>query len=259
MDISIFTKCFKANRENTRSMENDENIFNEFQQPLQGLRGNLHVLEASVPPERQMEYFKYSERVREHSRNQTVEKQIDALNSDQASVEEMKYAMAFLAISGDVKAYRTLENFSKEPKTGLLNDWVKMSLLQARITLDSELSDEKQVFISTGLGGEGSKLRFYAFFKSTGLRPFLDYQRNLIEKELSFYIRRYQGEVESIQIEDNYFTVVFLIELQVDLRTMLLNAIAECNEYGNFIQTSFTVTNVKRFTPEDIERELRRG
>ena len=238
-------------------MEND-NILNEFQQTLQGLTGNLHVLEASVPVEKQMEYFKYSEKVREHRENATVEEQINVLNSDQSSIEETKYAMSFLAVSGDVKAYRALENYDKDSKSKFLNDWATMSLLQARITLDSELSDEKQVFISTGLGGEGSKLRFYAFFKSEGLRPFSDYQRNLIEKEMSFYIRRYHGVVENIQIEENYFTIVFLIELQVDLKTMLLNAIAECNEYGNFIQTSFVVTNVKRFTAEDIERELKK-
>ena len=79
-------------------MENDNDIFNEFQQTLQSLKGNLHVLEASVPVEKQVEYFRYSEKVREHSQNQTVEKQIDALNSEQSSIEAMKYAMAFLAI-----------------------------------------------------------------------------------------------------------------------------------------------------------------
>ena len=239
-------------------MESERDIFNEFNQALQSLKGNLHVLEASVPVEKQMEYFRYSEKVREHSQNQTVEGQIDALNSDQSSIEEMRYAMAFLAISGDVKAYRALENYNKDTKNKLLNDWSKMALLQARITLDSELSDEKQVFISTGLGGEGSKLRFYAFFKSEGLRTFSDYQRNLIEKEIPFHIQRYYGKVEEIQIEDNYFSIVFLIELQVDLKTMFLNALAECNEYGNFIQTSFVITNVKRFSPEDIKRELQK-
>ena len=239
-------------------MENDENSYNEFQQTLQGIKGRLHVLESSVPVEKQMEYFKYSEKVRENSRNMTVEEQMNVLNSEQSSIEETKYALTFLAVSGDVKAFRTLENYSKDTKNKLLSDWTAMSLLQARITLDSEFSDEKQVFISTGLGGEGSRLRFYAFFKSEGLRPFSDYQRNLIEKELPFHIRRYQGEVESILIEDIYFSIVFLIELQVDLKTMLLNAVAECNEYGNFIQTSFIVTNVKKFSPKDIERELQK-
>ncbi|MDR1527038.1 MAG: hypothetical protein LBS46_05115 [Dysgonamonadaceae bacterium] len=258
MDISIFTEYFRAGERDFGDMENDNDIFNEFQQALQGMKGNLHVLEIPVPVEKQLEYFKYSEKVREYSESETVEEQIEMLNSDRVSYEEMKYAMTFLAISGDVKAYRALESYSKEPKNELLNDWIAMSLLQARITLDSELSDEKQVFISTGLGGERNKLRFYAFFKSEGLRPFSDYQRNLIEKEMPFHIRRYQGEVEEIQIEENYFSLVFLIDLQVDLRNMLLNAVDECNEYGNFIQTGFIVTNVKKFGEEDIRRELQK-
>ncbi|GHV56314.1 hypothetical protein FACS1894182_02620 [Bacteroidia bacterium] len=258
MDISIFTEYFEANEKDIGNMEDDRDVFNEFQQALQSVKGNLHVLEASVPIEKQMEYFRYSEKVRKHGKNETVEEQIETLNSGQTSFEDTKYAMTFLAISGDVKAYRALETYSKNPKNELLSDWIAMSLLQARITLDTELSDEKQVFISTGLGGEGSRLRFYAFFKSEGLRPFSDYQRNLIEKEMPFHIRRYHGEVEKIQIEDTYFSVVFLTDLQVDLRTMLLNAVAECNEYGDFIQTSFVVTNVKKFGPEDIQRELQK-
>ncbi|MDR2805140.1 MAG: hypothetical protein LBB85_05775 [Dysgonamonadaceae bacterium] len=239
-------------------MENDRDVFSEFQQAMRGVKGNLHVLEASVPVERQMEYFKYSEKVREYSKDETVEEQIQMLLSEEASLEETKYALTFLAISGDVKAYRALETYSKNPKNQVLNDWAIMSLLQARITLDTEFSDEKQIFIATGLGGEGNKLRFYAFFKSEGLHPFSDYQRNLIEKEIPFHIRRYQGEVEEIQIEDTYFSVVFLIDFQVDLRMMLLNAIEECNEYGNFVQTNFIVTNVKKFDLEDIRRELRK-
>jgi len=258
MDISIFTGHFKVNRKIIENMESNNNIFNEFQHAMQGMKGNLCVLETSVPVEKQMEYFRYSEKVRENSRDITVEEQTDVLNSDQSSIEEMKFAMTFLAVSGDVKAYRTLENFCKGPKNKLLNDWATMSLLQARITLDSELSDEKHVFISTGLGGEGSKLRFYAFFKSEGLRSFSEYQRNLIEKEFPFHIRRYHGEVEEIQINDQYFSIVFLIELRADMKTMLSNAVAECNEYGNFIQTGFIVTNVKRFSQEDIKWELQR-
>ncbi|MDR0543087.1 MAG: hypothetical protein LBH19_12870, partial [Dysgonamonadaceae bacterium] len=210
MDISIFAEYLEVSGEDMGDMEDDRDIFNEFQQALQNVKGNLHVLEASVPVEKQMEYFKYSEKVREHSRNETVEEQIETLHSEEASFEEIKYAMTFLAISGDVKAYRALENYSKNPKNKQLSDWTAMSLLQARITLDSELSDEKQVFISTGLGGEGSKLRFYAFFKSEGLRPFSNYQRNLIEKEIPFHIRRYNGEVEEIRMEETYFSVLFL-------------------------------------------------
>ncbi|MDR1436687.1 MAG: hypothetical protein LBI65_01075, partial [Candidatus Symbiothrix sp.] len=190
-------------------MKNDNDIYKDFQDSLKGLEGKLHVLETSVPVEKQMEYFHYSADVRKNSENESVEEQIDILNSPDSTPNEMKYAMTFLAVSGNVKAYRALESYHKDHK----GDWISLSLLQAKITLESEFSDEKQVFISTGLGGEGYRLRFFAFFKSSGLRPFSDYQRKLIDKEIPFFIRRYQGILEEQVIEENYFTVLFLIAL----------------------------------------------
>jgi hypothetical protein len=239
-------------------MRNDNDVFKEFQQSLRGLKGNLHVLETTVPVEKQMEYFRYSENVRDRSANETVEKQIEVLNSMDSTFNELKYAMTFLAISGDVKAYRALETYSKEPKNNL-TDWVALSLLQAKITLESEFSDEKQVFISTGLGGKDNKLRFFTFFKSTRLKPFSDYQRDLIEKEFSFTVHKYNGILEELKIESNYFSLLFLVELEVDIKNMMKNIVTECNEYGDFINPNFIITNVKIFSPEDIRRELQKN
>jgi hypothetical protein len=233
-------------------MKNENDVFKEFRDSLESLGGNLHVLETHVPVERQIEYFHYSEDVRKHSKDENVEEQIDILHSLDSSLEELKYAMTFLAISGDVKAFRALEDYNKRNK----NDWAAMSLLQAKITLESELSDEKQVFISTGLGGEGHRLRFFSFFKSSGLKPFSDYQRKLIETEIPFFVEKYHGILEKQKIEDCYFTVLFLIDLSVDIKNMLLDAINECNQYGNFISTNFIITNVKIFNKKDIEKEL---
>jgi hypothetical protein len=237
------------------SMRNNNDIFKSFRDSLEGLEGNLHVLETSVPVEKQMEYFRYSESVRKSCINESVDKQIDMLNSQDSSPAETRYAMCFLAISGDVKAYRALETYNREHKDNP-DEWAALSLLQAKITLESELSDEKQIFISTGLGGEGHRLRFFSFFKSTGLKPFSDYQRKLIEKEVSYSVHKHQGILEKQQIEDVYFTVVFLIDMTVDIKNMLLDAVNECNQYGNFINKNFIITNVKIFSDNDIRKEL---
>jgi len=238
-------------------MKNDNDVFRAFRQSIKGLEGNLHVLDTSIPVEKQMEYFRYSESVRIHCKNDSVTEQIEVLNSIYSSSEEKKYAMTFLAISGDIKAYRVLEAYNQNPKESL-TDWASLSLLQAKIMLESEFSDERQVFISTGLGGRGNKLRFYAFFKSTGLVPFSKYQRNLIEKEIPLTLRKYQGILEEVTIKNNYFSLLFLITIQIDLKEMLKEAISECNEYGNFIDTHFVITNVKIFNQEDIYRELQK-
>jgi hypothetical protein len=221
-------------------MRNDRNALKDLQQSLESLKGNLHVLETTVPVEKQMEYFRFSEAVRSNFPDEhLLDEQMEILTLPEASPAEIKYALAFLAISGNVKAYRAIETYN-ELHPG---DWASLSLMQAKITLETEFSDEKQVFISTGLGGKGSRLRFYAFFKSNGRKSFSDYQKKLIEKEITFSIQKYHGTTEKIQIEDNYFTVLFLIHIQSDMKTMLEEAIAECNQYGDFINRGFIITN----------------
>jgi len=236
-------------------MKNDKNALKELQHSLESLKGRLHVLETNVPVEKQMEYFRFSEAIRNVPFDEiALENQINVLESSESTFAEIKYALAYLAISGDVKAFRSIETYHEAHP----DDWSSMAHVQARITLESEFSDEKQVFISTGLGGKGNRLRFFAFFKSKGGKNFSDYQKNLITKEVPYYIRSYKGIPEEIQIRDNYFTLLFLIHIQVDIKTMLEESINECNQYGNFIDNGFIITNVKVLTEEDIQNELMR-
>jgi hypothetical protein len=233
-------------------MRRDNDVLKGLQQSLGGLKGQLCFLETNVSVDKQMEYFRYAENVRNDNRLTSVEEQINVLYLPESSPKELKYALAYLAVSGDIKAYRAIESYNKEHS----DDWSKMAFLQAKITLESDLSDEKHIFISTGLGGKGEKLRFSAFFKSNLLRPFSAYQRKLIEKEIPYSIEQQDGEVEEIKIIENYFTILFLININVDIKVMFENVVNECNQYGNFISNSFVITNVKEFSEEDIQKEL---
>ena len=234
-------------------MKNDRNALKDLQHSLESLKGNLHVLETNIPVEKQMEYFHFSEAIRTNFFNKrSVDSQMQVLASAESSSTEIKYALAFLAVSGNVKAYRAIEAYYERHS----DDWAAMAFMQAKITLESEFSDEKQIFISTGLGGKGDQLRFYAFFKSKDGENFSDYQRNLIEKEILYSIQNHQGKLEELEIRDNYFTLLFLIHIQVDIKTMLEEALEECNQYGDFINEGFIITNVKVFSEEEIRFEL---
>jgi hypothetical protein len=238
---------------------NDRDVFKELQKSLTETKGHLHVLDVSIPVEEQMNYFRFSEnlRIRGETDATSIEEQILRLNSPESTAGEIKFALAYLAVSGEIKAYRAIETYDEEHKNPV-NNWTLMALQQAKINLESEFSDEKQIFISTGLGGRGDRLRFFAFFTSNRLRKFSGYQKELIEKEIPYCVRQYQGETEEIKIEDNYFTILFLITIQTDIKHMLEQAISECNQYGDFINKSFIVTNVKVFSELDIQRELRK-
>jgi len=238
-------------------MNVNDNTYKLFHESFEHLQGQFHVLETSVPVEKQMEYFRYSERVRKNKNNPNIEDAIDILNDWNTTEEEKRYLMTVLAISGDVKAYRVLEAYSWYPEENL-KDWVGLALLQAKMTLESEFSEEKHIFISTGLGGKGDMLRFYAFFKSKKLRPFSPYQIQLIEKEFSFAVNEAHGVVEKIEIFENYFSLLFLINIKSNIKNVLENALIECNQYGDFIDRGFIITNVKVFDEEEIKSELRR-
>jgi len=237
-------------------MINEGNRYRQFHESLERIKGQFRVLETSVPVETQMDYFRFSEKVRKSKINPTVEEAIAMLNIQYLPIQEKKRAMSVLATSGDVKAYRALEAYSKHPDENL-KEWTGLSLLQAKMTLESEFSDEKHIFISTGLGGKGDMMRFYVFFKSKNLQPFSPYQVQLIEKEIPFFINEAHGVVEELNVLENYFYLLFLINMKSNIKNVLENAIIECNQYGDFIDRSFIITNVKIFDEEDIKKELK--
>ena len=241
-------------------MDGNDERYKQLQESLQNMQGQFHVLETSVPIEKQMEYFRYSENVRKKEKDslQSIEESIQNLNSTETSEEGKKYAMTLLAISEDVKAYRALEAYTLNSEENL-KDWARMSFLQAKITLESGFLEEKQIFISTGLGGKGDMLRFFAFVKSTDLLPFSPYQIQLIKKELPFFINKKQGHIEELKVFENYFTLIFLINIKVDIKKIIENVLAECNQYGDFIDQSFIITNVKIFSEDEIQKELKRN
>ena len=241
------------------TMKADDDIIKNIQQSLERMKGQLRVLESNVSVEKQMEYFQYSERIRKNStQEQTpIEEQIAALNNPDATTEELKHIMVCLAGSVDVASYRALETYAQAPHLEL-EDWASMALMEARVALESDLSDEKQIFISTGLGGRGSKLRFFALLSSSELEPFSPYQRELVEREFPFFLEKFNIEIESLVIEENYITLVFLINFSMNMKQALEEAVTECNQYGDFLNSRYLITNTKIYNREEIEEELKK-
>lgn len=163
--------------------------------------------------------------------------------------------MTYLALTGDVRAFRELEIYNTQAEDAL-QDWSDMALMHSRITMEADLLDEKHIFISTGLGGHDSLIRFFSFFKSKDGETFSDYQKELIEKEFSFALSPYQGTIEEFSMHENYFTLLYLIDINADIKQVIQRAVDECNTYGNFISNSYVITNVRKYSEEDIRKEL---
>jgi hypothetical protein len=236
----------------------NSDVFKNFMESFRKMDGHFHVLEQRVPVELQMEYFKRSDRMRRDNIVMTEEdfntyKQ--DLSDSKATAEMKKYALVALAVSHEVRAYRILEEYVRHPEPDVTN-WAYMALMESRISLESELSEKKQIYISTGLGGKGEKLRFYALFLASEYKPFENYQRQVIEHEFAYYLAKEDCEIERLIIGDLYVELLFLTPVRTNIKTMLDNVITECNQYGNFLSGILTVTNVKEFSAGEIAEAL---
>lgn len=239
-------------------MKEDSDVFKKFRESFNRMEGHFHILEQKVPVELQMEYFKYSEKVRrENTRiypfsDSDCEVAFTMLEvSNELEKEQKRHFLTFLAISKNIHAYRLLEKYVQQADPEV-SDWAYMALMESRISLESELSDEKQIYISTGLGGKGEKLRFYVLIISHDLKPFQEYQRQVIEREFAYYLPKADCEIERLSIGEQYVELVFLIPVRADIKATLDRVINECNQYGNFLSDTFTITNVKELSKEEI-------
>ena len=136
-----------------------KDIFDRFQKFLNDTDGEFHILEHQVPLETQMEYFKNSNRLRNFliplksviTTEETDYVQfVSELHNPETSKKDKKQILSLLAVSKQIKAYRILEKYLQAPDKEL-TDWAYMALMESRMTLESDLTDEKFIYISTGL------------------------------------------------------------------------------------------------------------
>ena len=235
-------------------------LFEQFQKFLNATNSDFRILEYQVPVETQMEYFNYSNRLRNRlpiEEEPDFEQLASNLFNPESLLESKRQILSSLAITRQVKAYRIIEKYLQSSDKEL-SEWAHMALMESRIALESELSDERQIYISTGLGGKGNKLRFYILLLSSLCNPFLEYQRNVIEREFTYALEIGDGEIEELTIKDNYVEIILLMPIQSDIRRFVEGVIAECNQYGDFISNAVMVTNVKKLTENEIAQIIKR-
>ena len=237
-------------------MKEEGDVFKKFRDSFSKMDGHFHILEQRVPVELQMEYFKYSEQVRKERAKPDLNDMDytafrESLSNPESTTDYKKYILSMLATAREVKAYRMLEDYVQHPDEDVSN-WAYMALMESRISLESELSDEKQIYISTGLGGKGEKLRFYVLMLSRDRKPFLEYQRKVIEREFAYFLPKADCEIERLTIGEQYVELVFLIPVRADIKLTLDKVINECNQYGDFLSDIFTITNVKELTEQEV-------
>lgn len=220
---------------------------------------SFHILEELVPVDQQMEFFRYLDRVRSKQETFDRNEEINLLFSPDVSIPRKKHSLVLLASIPDVKAYRSIETYHSSPAEPELQDWSSMALVSSRIILSSELSGQQQIYISSGLGGQDHKLRFFALFVSHNGHPFTDLQKEMAEREFTFQLQQAEVTIEKIEMKENYFTILMLLPFRHDIRVSFEEALNECNQYGHFLDPKYLFTNVKILNEQEIGQLLKRN
>jgi hypothetical protein len=234
-----------------------ENIYDKIQEIFGEVPGTFSILEEKIDIDLQMEYFEFSRSIKRDLDEKMVmdrREQIFDFNQDEVDRKSM---FAMLASLEEVLAYRTIEKYLKEGHKEL-RSWAILALQESRMLLESKLLEENQVFISTGLGGKGSKLRYFIVLIGKEKRDFSDLQKKIIKNEFDDILAKCDAEIEKIDFLGQFATLVAMVPLKVALKDVFRSAIVECNQYGDFMKSNFIITNVKELNLAEIKDFLKK-
>lgn len=225
--------------------------FSKLQKLLKSGKSTISVLEEQVDVELQMEYFDMSKKLYDALDKKAVISQKGQLLNPEASVDEKKELLSSLAKIDDPVAYRALEAYRDKPDTGL-EQWSKLAFQESKMVLETSLLGEAPIFVSTGMGGQGSSLRYFIVLVANKGVALEEWQIELVKKEIDFVFDKVNGTVEELTIEKDMFMITGLLHLALNVKETITDIVQECNQMGNFLMDSFIVTNVKKLKVEEI-------
>jgi len=241
-------------------MENKD-IYNNIDDFLNKLPKNFSILEEQIDVETQIEYFDFVQKNRLKKFNaKDITNLFLQLDANESSEEEKKIALISLASIEDVKAFRILEEFQKTASEELKN-WATLALQESRILIENFLLEEEStpVFISSGMGGKGNKLRYFVAGYLENNQTFNKGLKKLIEEEFKFHFNEQESEIEEFIFNEEFILLTVLIPIKVNVKILLETTIKSCKALGIQLNEHFLVTNVKKIGIEEIRKMMKKN
>jgi len=230
-----------------------EEVYKKLIELIEKSGKNFSILEDQIDVNVQIVFFEFLKDLQKNKRNDTlIIADSVKLNNFETTIEEKKVLLAELSNCESVEAYRILEKYQTDVDESL-KSWAQLAFQHCKIGLESNLMDENKVFISTGLGGKESKLRYFIAGKHKENESFTESQRKIIKTEFEFIFKKHNSEIEKLEFFNQYYFFTSLIPIEIDLNNLISNATSECNQFGNFLRTDFLITNIKLLSIDEVE------
>jgi hypothetical protein len=225
--------------------------FEDFQKVVRESGGEIQIMEREVGLDTQMAYMRMSKEVKADLHPDTLMAGKFELWDENSSRLSKRRRLAALASLGSPDAIRTLQSYMETPDNGL-EDWTYLALQECKLTFQASMLDHPPMFISTGLGGSGQRLRFFgAFFANDG-KPFEDTRKRVISGEVEYMFGKFGGKLEFIAFSGQFVTFWGLVPIDVALNEKVKGAIEESNFLGAGLRKDFVLTNVKKLSFHEL-------
>jgi len=231
-----------------------ENVYSKIQEFFGGLN-NFSVMEDPVDVVEQINYFETSGRTRGSFKEEDILVRRDELFNPHVRLVKKKILLVQMAGIPSPEMYRALETYAKNPDADL-KDWSKLALQENRLLLESHLLDNQQVFISTGLGGKGHKLRYFVVLINKNRDDLKPFQQKVVQDEMQYALQKHDSELEKLNFMHHYTTMRVVVPIRSNLTKLFREGINECNQFGDFLSPEFIVTNMKELSEEEINEAL---
>jgi len=224
------------------------------------LEGELHkvdILESPIDLSVQKEYQGLSDSIEFDNVNyEEILSEADKLFVAGTPIEAKKRILILLAHLGTIESSKILEKYLRVSEESL-KDWAVLSLKECRMFLESVFLKEEEGFISTGLGGQGNKLRYYFIVSTREGRTLTGAERKTLQEAFKGSSGENRSEIEEINYGTNYAMIGILVPMDVAVGEVIEGGISRCNRMGEVLLVEYFVTNVKKPTEDEILKYLR--
>lgn len=169
-------------------------------------------------------------------------------------IPRKKTVLMELARWGTAEAYRLVQEYCARPDPGL-EEWSRIALYECRMRMESDLLDEPVGLISTGLGGEGQRLRFIFVLALQGEAP-EEKRQQAMRKVLDEVCERQGSSIEQAEFRPSCLVVQVLVPLDVAVGAVIEESIVSLNRGKEEVYQDYLVTNVSVPTEEEIQEFL---
>jgi hypothetical protein len=204
--------------------------------------------------ETQIDYIQstHSHEFREYSEEETAEMG-KVLLSVAVSDEDRKRCLGVLAHLGTVGAYKILTDYQAIAEGDEMKMWAELARQECRMFLEMELSGEPQMMITGGLGGDDERLRFYYMVLPLSGHKFQPGQDVVVRIAFEEVASKLACEIEDVVASPDFCGIRAMVPLDVAPADLVVDAIEQCNQFGEFVLEDYYCTNMKIPDEEEVK------